>query len=246
MKGIVYKAYCSVTNKCYIGITIKSLEYRRSQHYTKAFHQNSQFHFHRALRKYGKEAFEWSIIDQIQANGKESLIECLKVLEIKYVRLYDSYYNGYNSTKGGDSNYVESQKVKVYIETGELFRLFDNRQEAAQFFDISEDVISAGCLRKQKFSFIKGKRFIFRNENDDFTESEISELKSIKHNPYCKVEAFDTCTGNTIAIFDTIKEGAKFFGLKSASPICEILNNSSRRKTAGKYKGHKIGWRKVI
>lgn len=245
MKGIVYKAHCNITNKYYIGITIRSLEQRRTQHYNKAFNQDSQLHFHRALRKYGREAFEWSVIDEVQVNGKESLIECLKVLEVKYVKMYDSYHNGYNSTKGGDSNYVESQRVKVYIETGELFRLFDSRQEAAQFFGISEDTISAGCLRKQKFSFVGGRRYIFRNENDDFTELEISELKIIKHNPYCRVEAYDTITNEVISIFDTIKQGAKFFGLKSATPICEILNGSTRRKTAGRYNGHKVGWRKV-
>ena len=46
-------------------------------------------------------------------------------------------------------------------------------------------------------------------------------------------------------MFNTIKEGAKFIGLKSASPICEILSGSSRRKTAGRYNGHKVGWIKL-
>lgn len=36
-----------------------------------------------------------------------------------------------------------------------------------------------------------------------------------------------------------------YIGLKSAAPICEILNGSPRRKTAGKYKGSKVGWTKV-
>lgn len=245
MKGIVYRAHCLITNKDYIGLTTRTLDRRRKEHLYAAFKKMEELHFSRALRKYGVSAFEWSVLTTVSAKYREDLIESLKALEKKYIKQFDSYHNGYNSTPGGDSINIQPLKVKVYSETGEFIRQFDSRREAAQYYSISEDCVSAGCTRRQKFSLVLGKRLLFRNEEDTVTESDLSELKQTIHNPKCKVKAFDYTTGEEIKTFDTIKEGADFFGLKSATPICEILNGSSRRKTAGKYKGSKVGWTKV-
>ena len=245
MKGIIYRAHCLITNKDYIGLTTRTLDKRRKEHLYSAFKKMEELHFSRALRKYGANAFEWSILTTVSARYKEDLVESLKALEKKYIKQFDSYHNGYNSTLGGDYNNNRSLKVKVYSETGEFIRQFDSRREAARYYNISEDCVSAGCTRRQKFSLVLGKRLLFRNEEDTVTESDLSELKQIIHNPKCKVKAFDYVTGKEIKTFNTIKEGAKFFGLKSATPICEILNGNSRRKTAGKYKGNKVGWIKA-
>lgn len=63
--GIVYKCYCELTNKYYIGITITDLENRKCQHIRESFNPSSEnynCHFHRAIRKYGKDSFTWDII----------------------------------------------------------------------------------------------------------------------------------------------------------------------------------------
>lgn len=246
IQGIVYRAYCDVTKKSYIGLTIQGLKKRKRRHFDDAFNRESHTHFARALRKYGKKSFEWSVLEEISHNKKEVLLECLKTLEVKYIQLYDSYQNGYNSTPGGDYITDCSKCVKVFNETGEFIRQFDSRREASKYYGISEDCVSAGCNRRQQFSLIQGKRIIFRNEEDDMTEADISKLKECIHNPSCKVLAFEWDTGNPIQTFDTIKEGAKFFKLKSSSPITEIVNGNPRRKTAGKYNGHKVGWTKLV
>lgn len=246
MKGIIYRAYCLVTEKNYIGLSIQGLKKRKEQHLYDAFNDRADTHFYRALKKYGKENFEWSIIDEVSCRTKESLLKCLKTLEIKYIEQFDSFTNGYNSTPGGDSFSDNSIPVKVYSDTGQFIRQFDSRREAAKYYNISEDCISAGCQRRQRFSYINEKRIIFRNKEDDVTENDLYELKQAIHNPKCKVKAIDSVTMETIKVFDTIKEGAKFFGLKSASPICELLNGNPRRKTAGRYNNHKIIWEKVI
>ena len=69
----------AINNKLYIGKTITTFKNRKQQHLRHAFNYNSQTHFHRALRKYGKESFEWSIIKQCE-NEKE-----LNETEIFYI-----------------------------------------------------------------------------------------------------------------------------------------------------------------
>ena len=60
--GVIYKAVCKVNNKIYIGQTIKSLAIRKGQHIHGAFKLNKRNKFSNALRKYGKENFDWYII----------------------------------------------------------------------------------------------------------------------------------------------------------------------------------------
>lgn len=50
-----------------------------------------------ALKKYGCKNFEVTIL--IEAESQENLND----LEIEYISKYDSYYNGYNMTRGGDN-----------------------------------------------------------------------------------------------------------------------------------------------
>lgn len=243
MDGLVYKATCIETGKCYIGITITSLENRKCQHVGDA-NRGSNLHFHRAIRKYGEESFIWEILETISAGSKESLTCCLKSLEKLYIDKYNSYHNGYNSTMGGDTMTIIEKKVKVFSEDGEFIKMFDSRREAAKFYNISEDSIGAVCNRRQKFAYTSGKRYIFRNIEDDYTESDISEVKLIKGNPYCRVEAIDLETNQVIKYFNSIKEGAEYFRVRP-STISEIVNNYGHRKSSGKYNNHKVGWRKV-
>lgn len=90
---IVYKVQFP-NKKCYIGITSKSLETRKRLHFNEARHSN--FKFHNALNKYaGTES--WDVIDNSATTWEE-----LKELEKWYIKFFDSFYNGYNSTIGGD------------------------------------------------------------------------------------------------------------------------------------------------
>jgi len=93
---IIYQAVCFVNKKIYIGKTINDLESRKNRHYSDAFNQLSQTHFHRALRKYGKENFEWKVIHKCKTEKE------LTEMEIHYIKEMDTLKNGYNLTDGGD------------------------------------------------------------------------------------------------------------------------------------------------
>ena len=80
MKGIIYCAINKKNNKRYIGQTIQELKERQRKHFT----SNSCPYFHSAILKYGKEAFEWKIIDSgiygSELDNKELGKQCLKNL----------------------------------------------------------------------------------------------------------------------------------------------------------------------
>ena len=101
---LIYSHYNPITNKRYIGYTTKSLEERFSTHFKKAKY-GSNVHFHSAIRKYGKDIWISEIIEYI--NDEKLLNE----REIYWINHYDSYNNGYNSTKGGDGRgFVKGRK----------------------------------------------------------------------------------------------------------------------------------------
>lgn len=92
---IVYKAYFENSNKCYIGIT-NNLENRKAQHLKDA-NFGSDRKFCKAIRKYGEPIFE---ILEFCEN-----ISQLYEAEKKYIQMFDSFKNGYNSTLGGEGSF---------------------------------------------------------------------------------------------------------------------------------------------
>lgn len=97
-KGVIYKVTNIKNNKVYIGQTSLAISKRKGLHLYEAFHNNSPFLFHRALRKHGKEMFNWDII-------WEGEVILLNEKEIYYINKYNSHVSskcGYNLTIGGN------------------------------------------------------------------------------------------------------------------------------------------------
>lgn len=97
-RGIIYKAVNQINGKCYIGKTVDSLKERQRCHHREINKNKLNTHFVRALKKYGKEKFEWFIIGYIDKDINNKLSE----LEIYYIKKYNSIKNGYNMTEGGE------------------------------------------------------------------------------------------------------------------------------------------------
>lgn len=91
---IVYEAINKINGKSYIGLTTKSLEHRKSQHIRSAKSGSTQ-HFAKALRKYGPESFEWTVVMSC------STLENLYKREKQIISLYESHQL-YNKSLGGE------------------------------------------------------------------------------------------------------------------------------------------------
>lgn len=109
---IIYRVTNLKNSKIYVGQTIRELKNRLLQHYYDAFNHNSEVAFHRALRKYGFDNFEWKIIDSAETQGE------LNEKEIYWIEYCNSFgENGYNMTIGGGATsgytHLEDSKIKM-------------------------------------------------------------------------------------------------------------------------------------
>jgi group I intron endonuclease len=90
----IYKATNTINGKVYIGFD-SNWPNRIKVH--KSASKKQDYKFYRAIRKYGWENFEWSVI--YQSKDKQ---HTLNEMEKYFIKEYNSMKNGYNSTLGGD------------------------------------------------------------------------------------------------------------------------------------------------
>lgn len=101
--GKIYMATSS-SGKMYIGQTTDSLHNRKRKH--KNDSKKFTYAFANAVNKYGINGFEWNIIeDGIPADK-------LNEKEQYYIKKFDTYSTGYNSTEGGDFNPMMYQELR--------------------------------------------------------------------------------------------------------------------------------------
>lgn len=94
MRGFIYKITNNVNGKIYIGQTIQNVKERFYQHCaTKCSDSVLNMAIHRAIKKYGKSNFTIEVIEEVD---KDSLNDREKF----WIEYYNSYNNGYNSTRG--------------------------------------------------------------------------------------------------------------------------------------------------
>ena len=95
MRGFIYKITNTINGKSYIGQTIQNVKERFYQHCaTKCSKAVSNMAIYRAIKKYGKSNFIVEVIEEIDSAN-------LNDRERYWIKYYNSYNNGYNSTKGG-------------------------------------------------------------------------------------------------------------------------------------------------
>lgn len=95
MRGFIYKITNTINGKSYIGQTIQNVKERFYQHCaTKCSKAVLDMAIHRAIKKYGKSNFTVEVIEEVDSTN-------LNDRERYWIKYYDSYNNGYNSTKGG-------------------------------------------------------------------------------------------------------------------------------------------------
>lgn len=111
----IYKATNKINKKIYIGFD-SSWPRRRKNHKALANTTKDNMHFHRAIRKYGWNNFEWEVIYQSKDENYTRTI-----MEPFFINEYNSLDSsvGYNGTRGGEGalgyKHTEEHKKKMSI-----------------------------------------------------------------------------------------------------------------------------------
>lgn len=145
MKGI-YIFTNKINKKQYIGQSVQ-IKNRYNQHRRNAFNpacNEYNNHFHRAIRKYGFENFDFDILITNDNFTKKDLNE----LEIFYIKQFKTFQEGYNQTRGGQ--YTDHlTKLKIQDAQG-IQQLIQNTNQTFEqigaLFDVSSDLV--GLINK--------------------------------------------------------------------------------------------------
>ena len=108
---LIYKATSKTTNKVYIGQTTTTLQNRINHHKTASEVKN--YHFYNAIKKYGFDDFEWEVLEDDIHD-----INLLNEREKYWINYYNSYEDGYNSTRGGEGYIRRDDEIilKLFVE----------------------------------------------------------------------------------------------------------------------------------
>jgi len=175
----------TICDKSYIGYTSKSLEKRLHKHILNAL-SGIDTKFYRHIRKHGPK----NIISKI-------LIECndeieAKQLEKNYIKQYDTFKCGLNSTEGGDGgdiiNALDNKKYKKFIKIRKKLSTGDKNPNYSGYTDtqIIEEAIeyyksNKKLIFRQWFNFCKTKKLPVNYTKFRFNgEGRIGFLKHLK------------------------------------------------------------------
>jgi len=109
-KSKIYKITNKKNDLIYIGCTINSLKRRFHEHLYRCFKTDYKSKLYNSIKKYGQENFTIELIEECDLN-------VIYETEKKYIKQYDSYNNGLNSTFGGEGclGYIHSPDIRVKI-----------------------------------------------------------------------------------------------------------------------------------
>ena len=224
----IYFIKNKITEKYYIGETI-DYNNRINHHFIDL--KNNTHHSHKlqnAYNIYGKENFEWGIIEQV-----DDAIRFER--EIYYIEKYDSYANGYNETSGGDCPGYEKlcKTVYCYNLDGSSKKLsFSSGREASRVLGICQSIIQKICKGEKKSAKgINGEWYRFSYENVDC-------LPPLEYrNGNAKYVAQYDLEGNLIQIFNSAADVNRYFGIspKNTKITVAAKNNSVYKGYYWKY-----------
>lgn len=156
--GIIYLAKNTISNKCYIGQTRKTLEQRKRQHIRDTIKE--KFTFSKALRKYPVDSWEWSILAEVD-------ISELDEYERFFIKDLNTFKQGYNSSaggswkEGGNPNQTTTIYELWHPEYGEV------RETLTELYKRSASFGSISMLVNGKRQHINGYVLLKNKENYD-------------------------------------------------------------------------------
>ena len=199
--AFIYKIYNDVNDKLYVGATTYSIEKRFKEHcqeYKRTRSSNRKLYV--AMNKYGINKFHVELIEET-TNPEER--------EMYWIEYYNSFKNGYNSTKGGNG-----KKSIDYEEIYSLFQEGYNSKEISQILNCCEDT----CFEA------------LNQYNVSKQERQQRGREVIKHS----ILQLDKNTLEVLNTFSSVEDACTYLGKQPSGHIADVCNG--KRNTAYGYK----------
>lgn len=155
----IYKITNKINGHSYIGQSINIIT--RWNHHRNFSNKNSNYPLYLAFQKYGIDNFTFEVLEECDTLDLDSK-------EMYYIKLYDTYRNGYNQTEGGSGSKGYFQK----ISQNDLYEIYDllinsniSQQEIATMFQVGEDTISE--INNGKTRILENFTFPLRKNKKD-------------------------------------------------------------------------------
>lgn len=155
---LIYEAYNKNNGKVYIGLTTNTLDVRKSSHLRSA-KAGSSTYFHKAIRKHGEDAFEWSVI------GTTTTLEKLYKLERLIIGMHE-FEQTYNVSLGGEhSAYGMKHSEKTKQLCGEYSK---KRWEGKRSHDLyPAEAFLCETYKEAKAKYAVPKTTWYRNKRNN-------------------------------------------------------------------------------
>lgn len=240
-----YKIYCilnKINNKRYIGQTCQKFECRINRHFND-FKNNKHVNefLQRSYNKYGKESFEYFLLEDNIQNLKDSNNK---------EKYYIDFYNTLNREKGYNLMYhhshpmlqVTKEKIKKTslenglkdikivrydIKTGLLIDIWDSANKCERSTKIRASNIIQHMNGNKKHTHVCGYGFI---RYDDYIKNGLKKDENFKKRKsrLKPIKSINLNTGEE-KIFESTKDAYIFFGLKKSESIHRVLRGERKK-----------------
>lgn len=161
----IYKITNKINGYSYIGLSTHVEDRWKYHQNPYNWQRENNKTLYQAIQKYGIENFEFSILE-------ECAIEQLEEKEVYYIEYYDTYHNGYNMTKGGESNNGESHPRHKLTEQDviDIRTRYDNLERRKEVYELYKNRIGESGFGKiwkgENWKSIKME--VYTPENKEF------------------------------------------------------------------------------
>lgn len=206
----IYKIENKINGKIYIGQSI-GIEHRWQKHLA----ANDDFVIHKALKKYGKENFDFSIIEEcnsLELDNKEKY----------WIDYYNSLVpNGYNMIPGGSQGLglAKGKSVQQYDLKGNFIAEYPSAHQADYATEINYSSICACCRGEKPYT----KQYQWKYSNSEKKIVDISQ--DIKVQSETPVWQYDL-NENFIREYKNFSEAAMSIS-SSKSALCNCLKGKT-------------------
>jgi group I intron endonuclease len=213
----IYQVQNKINNKVYIGQSI-DIERRWCQHR----YGKGSLILKNAIKKYGIDNFEFSVLEEIEFTNKAEIVEMLTALEQKWFNLKEPYKNGYNVNKSSKPNLTPNRdnhfgdrisKIKIennhcgkpinqFALDGNFIKKWVSAAQIERVLGYYAENISACCLKKQNSS----NNYIWRFEDDLLTSDDVNSANKSKRMSEVRQYNF---RGELLNTFKNVKDAAQ-------------------------------------